>query len=399
MINRRNLLKGVAASAGLAMGSRAMGPWVPQAHAEGGEKSALLVIYFGGGYNSFFCSANSFLRDNTFGVTASNVTDLGNDLVVDKGSLGSMSPWAKSHMASIGVRHGISAHEAAQSSNLFDGKRNYAIALAAAMGGDAPIKCAAIHTFTPEAPRPAIGNVSLQLITDLKAVIRTLGGGPADPETPGRDVAALALEKARAMSARSIDRNPKSMANYNDGFSTGVDTLKTPLQPFNFDQLAQQYTGKATGNGLNTLDFTTRLVGAEMMIRAGANVVTIDEGGWDVHGFPAGNRERDDWARYIGAPITKFVERTQTDPLLKSMNIVVTILGDFARSLPNSDHQSNLTNTVIGKYVKVGTTGKVNEGVGLPAGCPGQLQYWAYLAEALKVKNNPFGANPHPLIL
>jgi hypothetical protein len=34
-------------------------------------------------------------------------------------------------------------------------------------------------------------------------------------------------------------------------------------------------------------------------------------------------------------------------------------MGDFSRSLPGSDDQPNLTATVIGKYVRVGTTGRV----------------------------------------
>jgi len=74
-------------------------------------------------------------------------------------------------------------------------------------------------------------------------------------------------------------------------------------------------------------------------------------------------------------------------------------LRDFARSLPGSDHQPNLTTTVIGKYVKVGTTGRTDAKVGLPAGTGSTQQMWSYFASALKVQTDIFGPNPHPLVL
>jgi hypothetical protein len=74
-------------------------------------------------------------------------------------------------------------------------------------------------------------------------------------------------------------------------------------------------------------------------------------------------------------------------------------MGDFARSLPGSNHQPNLSATVIGKYVQRGTTGRVDADVGLPPGTPGSLGLWSYLAAAGKVSTSPFGANPHPLVL
>ena len=69
------------------------------------------------------------------------------------------------------------------------------------------------------------------------------------------------------------------------------------------------------------------------------------------------------------------------------------------RKLSGSDHQGNLTATVIGKNVKPGTTGKVAANVGLPAGTPSIAGFWAYLAAAAKAPAASFGANPHPSIL
>src|SRR5258708_5911552 len=143
MVTRRRLLHGLAVSVGAAAGSRLAGrAWLPEACAdETTEKSAIVMIFLDGGYNALFCSADSF-RNTAFSVGDGNITALGNGLFVDKGTLGSLPSFAKTHMASIGIRHGISAHEAAQPAMWSDGTRSYAIRLAAAMGGDAAIKCA-----------------------------------------------------------------------------------------------------------------------------------------------------------------------------------------------------------------------------------------------------------------
>jgi hypothetical protein len=80
-------------------------------------------------------------------------------------------------------------------------------------------------------------------------------------------------------------------------------------------------------------------------------------------------------------------------------NVVVCFFGEFARDLPNSGHQPNLSATVIGKYVKPGTTGRTDANVGLKAGTPGIGGLWAYLAAVTKTGATPFGANPHNLVL
>jgi hypothetical protein len=72
-------------------------------------------------------------------------------------------------------------------------------------------------------------------------------------------------------------------------------------------------------------------------------------------------------------------------------------MGDFARSLPGSDHQPNMSVTVFGKHVAVGTTGKTDANVGLSPSTPGMKGLWSYLAAVSGVAANPFGANPHPL--
>jgi len=95
-------------------------------------------------------------------------------------------------------------------------------------------------------------------------------------------------------------------------------------------------------------------------------------------------------------PLKTFINRMVNDP---TRNVVIAIFGDFNRSLPGSDHASALNATVIGRYVKPGTTGKVSANVQLPAGTPSVPGFWSYLARTLKVSGEPFGTNPHTSIL
>jgi hypothetical protein len=140
-----------------------------------------------------------------------------------------------------------------------------------------------------------------------------------------------------------------------------------------------------------------QIMGAELMIRAGANLVIANQSGWDSHGDDNGSLVRN---KLNGdgtmAALKVFTDRTLA---MTDRNVVTVIIGDFSRSLPGSNHQSNLTATVIGKYVKLGTTGRVDSDVGLPSGTPGIQGLWAYLAAVLGAADQPFGANPHNLVL
>jgi hypothetical protein len=99
--------------------------------------------------------------------------------------------------------------------------------------------------------------------------------------------------------------------------------------------------------------------------------------------------------RQIIATLRTFTDRAMA---LEGRNVVTVVMGDFSRSIPGSNHQANLTATVIGKHVKLGTTGKVNRDVALPVGTPGIKGLWAYIAAAAQSPEAPFRANPHPLI-
>jgi len=96
-------------------------------------------------------------------VTAGNQLGLGNGLVVDN-TFATMPAFAKAHMSTIGIRHGITSHGAARTADWSTGTRSYPLMLANAMGGSAAIKAAVLGTTMPDGPRPPEGSVTLQTI-------------------------------------------------------------------------------------------------------------------------------------------------------------------------------------------------------------------------------------------
>lgn len=395
-LTRRNLLKGSAAAAGaLAYTASPAGGLFGRAHAQTlGEESAVLLVFLQGGYNALFGSADSFLGAGSFGVSSSNVRSLGNGLVIDAPTYGTLPTPALSRMASIGVNHGISSHGAAQMANWMMGTRSYPIALAASMGGDAPIRCAVVGSRLPAGTRPPEGGVTMQQITDVKSTIEALGGVIADPSVPNRAIAANGLVAGNAMSEGAFGAHPESLQSVSEGFGAGIATLQKPAQQLDYAQLASAYGVSTTATAVSS--FTMQMLAAELMIQAGCKVVIAIHSGWDSHGDTSGTKVRTTMSNAILPGLRRFESRMMAAP---GRNVVTAIFGDFSRSLPGSDHQRNLTATVIGKYVKGGTTGRVAANVSLPSGTPSVGGFWSYLAAVARAPQNPFGANPHALVL
>ncbi len=390
--SRRSWMKGLAGLAGGVAASK-VGLWPARAFAQAAtEQPALLVVFLQGGYNSVFCSADSYAGAGTFGVTAQNQRALGNGLVVDGPTFGTMPQYALEHMATVGVRHGLTSHDAAQVNDFSDGRRHYALMLASAMGGDAAIKAVQLGSRNVPGPKPPESGVSMQVIADMRATIAALGG-TVDATTPERDVAARAIAASQFMSAKTLVTSPQMTKELGEGYSAAVETLEKPVRPFDFPALAAAYGLTATQTAVN--GFRAQMAAAELMITAGANVVVAMDGGWDTHGDRTAANVRNMMNTRILPPLNTFLGRMVGAP---GRNTVVAILGDFARSLPGSDHASALSATVIGKYVKVGTTGKMSANVQLPTGTPSAPGLWAYLAQVLRVGTRPFGVNPHGAI-
>jgi hypothetical protein len=401
--SRRGFLKGAAIAAGALGLSRLPGvSLLGRAHAApGAEPPALFILNLIGGYNALFGSADSFIGNGAFGVTATNVRRIGtSDLYVDRATLGSLPTAALQKMASIGVNHGISSHPTAQAAMLFDGPTSRLVRMSASLGGTAAVRCVSIGTNrTPIGTHRAIGDVSLQQVRDLSTTIAALGG-TTSPNAPARAQAADGILAAEAMSRGSLDANPSSGKSLVEGYPAASAQLKQDVVAFNYAELAAAY-GVVPGAGgtlpTEARNTTMQIMGAELMIRAGANLVIATQGGWDSHGDNNGSEVRrkmlDDGT---AAALQAFTARTLA---MTDRNVVTVIMGDFSRSLPGSNHQANLTATVIGKYVKLGTTGRVNNDVGLPSGSPGIAGLWAYLAAVLGTADKPFGTNPHDLVL
>jgi hypothetical protein len=388
---RRSLFKGAAGLAGAAALSR-----VTPAFADPGDKPALLVVFLESGYNSLFASADSFVAKGDFGCTATNVKNLGNGLVVDDSTLGQLGDFATSHMASVGIAHGQTAHESAQASTWAMGSnRNYGLALARAMGGNAAIKAAIVGGGLVPNQDMAEVEVSMQGITDMKATLVALGAdGLNDPSVPKRTVAAQGLMGMQNLSKKKMLRSPRTLQSVSDGLSAGINTLKTGALTLSYPDLCNAYNVTVGTTGVT--DFNTQMMAAEVMITSGTNMVVSTSDGWDSHGDTTGASVRNKFQTEILPGLKIFCDRMLQ---ATGRNVTVAIWGDFARSLPGSDHQGNLTATVIGKNVITGTTGHVDDNVGLPQGGPAGPEFWAYLAAVTRTPGSPFGPNPHTTIL
>lgn len=390
--SRRGFLKGLAAVGGAAIGSRLPGAaWIPEAHAAG-EKAAVLLVHFIGGFNSIFASAAQ-LQGN-FGVTAGNHTVLGAGLSIDNTMASSFSPFVKQHVAAVGVRHGLSAHDAAQRALWSFNNGNAGLHLANAIGGSASIKAAVVGGgMDRDIPGGNVAGTSFQAITDMQTTIDALGGGAPDPRVPNRDIAVSGMTNAEKMSANALTGSPESLESLSNGYRAAIDTLKQPVQTFDYNALKTAY---ALGNSTAVNSFKAKMAAAELMIRSGTNVVSLFDGGWDSHGDNNGSVVRNKMTSYVLGPLNTFLTRVVQDT---TRNVTVVLMGDFARSLPGSNHQPNLSALVIGRNVKLGTTGRVNADVAVPANTPGVQGLWSYLQTVSGAAAKPFGSNLHPTLV
>lgn len=390
-ISRRAWLKGLGAIAGASLASRAVG----EASAAPAGKAAVVSIFFEGGFNALFSSAGSFSAAGSFGCSAGNVADLGQGLVVDKATIGALPAWALGHIAAIGVRHGATDHVNAQRSNFMDGGSSCPLKLAAAIGGGAAFKAVGLGGLPIAGPSTVEGGVSHQLLRTMEDVESALGLGAGDPSKPNRLAAAAALTRSQQMSQRAIAQNPRSLSFAKDGYATDIDALRKPPPAIDAAKIRQAYG--VGGGELGTI--ASKLAAAEQMLRGGTNVVTMSDQGWDTHGDRSGQAVRRKMSSAVIPALSTFLARLRSDPELSSMNVSVVLHGDFARSLPGSDHAPSLSALVIGPNVKVGTTGRVSSSVTLPEGTGGGRELWAYLAAIAKVPTKVFGTNPHDLVL
>jgi hypothetical protein len=171
--------------------------------------------------------------------------------------------------------------------------------------------------------------------------------------------------------------------------------LTRPTQQFDYTAMAAAYGVAPTTTVINN-NFTMKMLGAELMITAGAKVAIAINDGWDTHGDTTGQVVRDRMTNTILPGLRTFASRMLT---ATGRNVSIVILGDFARSLPGSDHARGVSATVMGKRVRLGTDGRMSAAVGLPTGSPGSVALWSYLADLSRVSANPFGTDPHTALI
>jgi hypothetical protein len=403
--SRRNLLKGAGALAGAAAATNVGGGLVGSAFGQTVQKNALLLVFLRGGYNALFGSYNAlfgnadvFAAGGTFGCTSTNVQAVGSGLVVDKATYGAnIVPFAGANMATVGINHGLSSHDPARIADWTNGTRSYALMLAAAMGGPAAIKCAVVGASFPDGPRPAEGNVSMQQITDMNAALNLLGAN-TDPTLPARPTAAAALGASKSQSQGMLAANPVSLVSAANAYDSAIAALQGGSQTFNF--AAAQTAYGVTGTAVTS--FTQQMLAAELMVRAGSNVIcAISNAGWDTHGDTTGSVVRTKMNGTILPGLKVFTQRMMADP---AYNVTVAVFGDFSRSLPGSDHARNISTSVWGKKVKQGVSAKTTASVGMATtNAAGQAYsipgWWSFLASVCKSPTNPFGVNPHSALV
>ena len=344
-LERRTVLKGATALLAAPAISRGAGT-----AARAQETPALAILYLNGGPAGLFNSADSFVEKRSFGVTRDNVRPLGNGLVVDAATLGTLPAAALRHMASINFRHGLYRHELSRAALLQTGSRSNLLLLAGAMTSPAPIRCAVVNNLGlpvgMDAAPPAENGVALERVLDLRSI--PVLTDPAHP-SPGAGRIAAAY---------------------------GVSPTLTAIS-----------------------DVKTTLLATELLLRSGTSVVFAQpafvgraDRQFDTHSDSEGVKARDIMVSILG-DLRTFLARASEIP---GRNVVVALMGEFSRTVGASDHAPGGTATVIGKHVMTGSAGPQTPGGLPPPDSAPPAGLWAYLASVLQVEDHPFGVNPHP---
>lgn len=392
-LSRRGLLTAGAASLLL--------PRVARAQNTQAEKSAVVVIFFSGSYNAIFSAADAYVPGGQFSVTADNVLDAGGGVVVDKATMGALPAAALSKLCTVGVAHGYSDHINGPRQMFIDARqKSYPLQLAAALGGSAAFRC--VH-FGPRLPgdHPATGGVSMIGVPDLAMPIALSASGTGG-DGPKRGSMAAAFRHIAGASQPMFEKNPASLRGTYEGLHTLIGALERPPPPgVSWDDVAAAYGLPPGSTGAQT--FAAQLAGAELMIRAGANMVTIQSMSWDHHGDWPTTRDR--MSTEIIPGLSTFLARTLA---MDGFNVVTALTGEFARTGAamvgqESGHANGLSASVFGKYVRQGTTGRptvsAQSGYALPMGTPATREFWGFLSSLAKSPEQPFGPNAHPSLL
>jgi uncharacterized protein (DUF1501 family) len=368
------------------------------------EKATVVIIFLQGGYNAVFGGADAYVPTNGFGATADNVLDVGNGLVVDRSTLGALPEAVRAHMATVGIYHGMTGHDAAQPA-MFTGKTSYPLALARAFDSGAPLTCVSLAK-SPPGGHTALGKVALTVVGDVAVPIQLISG-EAGSDEPSRENMLRGVLAARALSTKTVQRNPHTLQRLAEGYDALGNALAQPVRPLDWASISAAYGIAGGATQVKTLQ--EQFAAAELMVDAGVDVVLLPHSvgggdcnplGWDTHNDGDASCNRALFQKYLGPMLPTFLTRMLDKP---GRNVVTVVMGEFARTVPSAGHAPFNTPTVFGKYLRAGTTGRpvaLGRGqIGLPPETPGIQQFWSFLAAAARAPTNPFGANPHGALL
>jgi len=296
------------------------------------------VLWLNGGPAGLFNSARSYLASGSFGVTADNVRDLGNDLLVDRESLGALPPEVLAHMAAINFNHGIvRPHDHARAAVLENAGHSQLLRMAAAM---------------PGANRCAIVN-------DLGLPKGVSAGPPAE-------------------SGASFE------------FVMGFSEIGHPL-----DAVRAAYE---VPEGEWIRDARGTFAAIEGLVHAGASVIFAQpaytgqpDRQFDTHRDTSGTN-----ARAVMAPITPLLSTFLARMFALPRNVVTMLVGEFSRTSAESDHEPGGTATLIGARIKTGTAGPQRTDGSPPTNAPPPAGLWSFAAAALGLDAK---ANPNPELI
>jgi len=403
--SRRQLFKGAAAVAGVAVGSRLAagrgGNWLlGEARAQSlTTRPVLLNLYTFGGFPNIFGNAQPWLN-NYFGVTASNTTQVNSKVLLDAAFAKCIPTAFHPNVGVVGYSTGSTSHTNSPIITYSFNNTQAVIALADAMGGSAALKCVTLGGSKIPGNNQAVGSTSNQMVTDLGALLAALGG-VTDPTIPDRAIAASGMTTAQAISSGALSANPGGLSSLQQAFVSGINALQQPVPVFNYATVAQAYGVAATQTAVS--NFAMQLIGAEVAIAAGANVVNIvpkgvSFGSMDDHGDNQMTSPRNAFTSAMAGPLTTFLARNlgRTD-----IQLVMTWQGDFWRTDTGTNHANCIGVPVIGNNVVAGNFAQVSASGPNLTGAPPPMALWSTLAGILKVPAaaNPFSAPTYPALV
>ena len=393
-LSRREAIKFSGSGLG-ALSLAGLGPFnkllSPTALAQGAGKqdNHLVIIQLHGGYSASFSSARSFLNNGNFGgITDNNMLRLGNGLTMHNSFNSLPASVLQNYTATVGLQHGQSSHPGARS-RLFMVQNNLSVLhyLASGMGGPGAIKFAFTDGRGSSVPKAGnLNGTSLQKVTDMDGLIEALGSGTPGPYSPpSREFTTEALIAAEKISMPNIQANAQ-LSTLGNGLSSGIETLKQPVQTFDPNSLLNAYS--LNSRVVSKASLASQLACAELLMLSNTNVTLCRQPDWDTHG-DANMREAFRKMRTEIIPaLSVFVRRVFGDPdnnvaplpEFENKNVTIAIIGDFTRTAPKSGHGTGLAATVISKNVKTGSTANVNQRGDIANNTPNVGAFWSFLA-------------------